>query len=51
MQETKEITIQDVIAKRKQHTRRIDSKLITFFEPMEMEIVKGDISQILKENV
>ena len=28
MQETKEITIQDVIAKRKQHTRRIDSKLI-----------------------
>ncbi len=28
MQETKEITIQDVIAKRKQHTRRIDNKLI-----------------------
>lgn len=30
---------------------RVDSKLITFFEPMDMEIVKGDISQILKENV
>ena len=28
MQETKEITIQDIIAKRKEHSRRVDQKLI-----------------------
>ncbi|MBO6243558.1 MAG: hypothetical protein J6O41_03195 [Clostridia bacterium] len=28
MQEGKEITIQDIIAKRKEHSRRIDTKLI-----------------------
>ncbi len=29
MQEEKNITIQDVISKRKQHSRRTDTKLIT----------------------
>ena len=28
MQETKEITVQDIISKRKEHSRRVDSKLI-----------------------
>ena len=28
MQENKEIKIQDVIAKRKEHSRRVDTKLI-----------------------
>lgn len=30
---------------------KIDNKLIAFFEPMDMKIIKGDISQILNENV